>query len=290
MDTSRARWRLKAVRDSSLREDRVGSSGVLQRQGAPVPRPASGRGWRLFGEGDAGQEEPRPGALSRSAFAGALVVVAACCASRGADEGLDGARASGVAPESERAADWRELYDGSDLSSWELGVYGESDEYEVREDGVVIPQTAALAGLTFRGDLPRVPYRLSVEATRLYGADFFLGVTFPVADDHLTLVLGGWGGMVSGFSSIDGLDASRNATRTLRHFPDGDRHEVEIEVTGTDVRVLVDGEALLATSLVDREVGLRVDVEPSHPLGIATYATSTLLHRVRVLELSTGED
>lgn len=193
-------------------------------------------------------------------------------------------------PGSERAADWRELYDGSDLSSWELGVYGESDEYEVREDGVVIPQTAALAGMTFRGDLPRVPYRLSVEATRLYGADFFLGVTFPVSNGHLTLVLGGWGGMVSGLSSLDGLDASRNATRTLRHFPDGDRHEVEIEVTGTDVRVLVDGEAFLATSLVDREVGLRVDVEPSHPLGVATYATSTQLHRVRALELPTGED
>ena len=159
-------------------------------------------------------------------------------------------------PGSERAADWRELYDGSDLATWELGVYGESDEYEVREDGVVIPQTAALAGMTFRGDLPRVPYRLSVEATRLYGADFFLGVTFPVSEGHLTLVLGGWGGMVSGLSSLDGLDASRNATRTLRHFADGDRHEVEIEVTGTDVRVLVDGEAFLATSLVDREVGL----------------------------------
>ena len=61
-------------------------------------------------------------------------------------------------------------------------------------------------------------------------------------------------------------------------------------MTGTDVRVLVDGEAFLATSLVDREVGLRVDVEPSHPLGVATYATSTQLHRVRALELPTGED
>ena len=176
---------------------------------------------RLFGEGAAGGEERRPGALSRSALAGALLVVAACCASRGADDGLDGARAPEVTPGSgqdvearpgsERAADWRELYDGSDLATWELGVYGESDEYEVREDGVVIPQTAALAGMTFRGDLPRVPYRLSVEATRLYGADFFLGVTFPVSEGHLTLVLGGWGGMVSGLSSS--TVSTRHATR-----------------------------------------------------------------------------
>ena len=193
-------------------------------------------------------------------------------------------------PEGAQNADWRQLYDGADLSSWELGVYGESDEYEVLEDGVVIPQTAALAGMTFRGALPTVPYRLSVEATRLYGADFFLGVTFPVSDDHLTLVLGGWGGMVSGLSSLDGLDASRNATKTLRHFPNGKRHEVEIEVTETDGRVRVDGEPFLSTSLEGREVGLRVDVEPSHPLGIATYATSTHLHRVRVLEMQPDED
>ena len=240
------------------------------------------------------------GPLERTGLAGALLLVAACCASRGADEGLDGARAPEMTPESaqvgetrpesERTADWRALYDGTDLSSWELGVYGESDEYEVLEDGVVIPQTAALAGMTFRGALPTVPYRLSVEATRLYGADFFLGVTFPVAGDHLTLVLGGWGGMVSGLSSLDGLDASSNATRTLRHFPNGKRHEVEIEVTETDVRVRVDGEPFLSTSLEGREVGLRVDVEPSHPLGIATYATSTQLHRVRALEMRPGGD
>ena len=46
----------------------------------------------------------------------------------------------------------------------------------------------------------------------------------------------------------------------------------------------------LSTSLEGREVGLRVDVEPSHPLGIATYATSTHLHRVRVLEMQPDED
>ena len=56
------------------------------------------------------------------------------------------------------------------------------------------------------------------------------------------------------------------------------------------MRVRVDGEPFLSTSLEGREVGLRVDVEPSHPLGIATYATSTLLHRVRALELHPGED
>ncbi len=229
-----------------------------------------------------------------------MLLVAAGCASPGVDEGPGGAAAQGVTrgsawidesrPEGLQSAVWRQLYDGADLSSWELGVYGESDEYEVLEGGVVIPQTAALAGMTFRGALPTAPYRLSVEATRRYGADFFLGVTFPVAGDHLTLVLGGWGGMVSGLSSIDGLDASRNATRTLRHFPNGKRHEVEIDVTEAAVRVRVDGEPFLSASLEGREVGLRVDVEPSHPLGIATYATSTQVHRVRVLEVRSGDD
>ena len=285
--------------NSSLPEDRAGSSeGPLRRptgSDSTARRPDSGR----LARDVPGPDEPRPGAFVRAGLAGPLLLLAACCAPSDAGEGLEEATAPGVIPgsaqadetpaESERGAAWRELYDGSDLSSWELGVYGESDEYEVLEDGVVIPQTAALAGMTFRGGLPTVPYRLSVEATRLYGADFFLGVTFPVADDHLTLVLGGWGGMVSGLSSLDGIDASRNATRTLRHFPNGRRHEIAIEVTESAVRVRVDGEAFLSTSLEGREVGLRVDVEPSAPLGIATYATSTQLHRVQVLELRPGE-
>lgn len=176
------------------------------------------------------------------------------------------------------------LYDGVDLADWELGVYGESDEYEVNEEGVIIPQTAALAGMTYRGELPETPYVLGVEATRLYGADFFLGLTFPAGEDHLTLVLGGWGGMVCGLSSIDGVDASSNDTRTLRHFPNGKRHAVVVTVTETEVDVTIDGEPFLTTSIADRELGLRVDVEPSFPLGIASYATSTQVHRVWVRE------
>ena len=46
------------------------------------------------------------------------------------------------------------------------------------------------------------------------------------------LVLGGWGGSLVGLSSIDGQDASRNATTTFRTFEDGRLHRARIEVTG----------------------------------------------------------
>lgn len=233
---------------------------------------------------------PVPGPVAWMLLAG----LAACSGPEERPRTLDGAEPKDVTPAVEVAHESalphtpepivRELFDGTNLEEWQLGVYGEPDDYELQGDGVVIPQTAALAGMTYTGALPEAPYRLVVEATKLYGGDFFLGVTFPVRDAHLTLVVGGWGGVVSGLSSLDGKDAARNATKTVRHFPNGKRHVVAIEVDDARVDVTIDGEPFLGTSLEGVELGMRVEVEPSRPLGIATFATSTLLHRVSVEE------
>lgn len=183
-------------------------------------------------------------------------------------------------------AEWRVLFDGADLSDWQTGVYGDPPEYELVEGGVVLPQTAWLSGLTYTAELPRTPYRLEVEATRRYGSDFFLGVTFPVRDAHLTLVLGGWGGGVTGLSCIDGRDASENDTRTTLHFPNGKRQRVVIDVSDERVTASVNGEVAVDRDLLpDEELSLRTEVLASRPLGLAAFATSTTVHAVRVQEL-----
>ena len=77
-------------------------------------------------------------------------------------------------------------------------------------------------GVVWTGKVPGPSFRVQMEAMRVDGSDFFCAVTVPVAGSHCTFVVGGWGGTVVGFSSLDGLDASENETshtRDLRRPP-----------------------------------------------------------------------
>ena len=177
---------------------------------------------------------------------------------------------------------WTTLFDGKSLADWRAGVYGDSAELDVTADGVVIPQGVPLSGFTYQLDPPRGSYRLEVQATRVYGADFFLGITFPVREEHVTLVLGGWGGGLCGLSCIDGEDASSNSTRTHRDFPNGKRQTVVVEVTSDRIRAFTNGELLVDTSIAGKRLALRPEVTPSMPLGIASFATRTVVHSVRI--------
>lgn len=178
----------------------------------------------------------------------------------------------------------RVLFDLSTLADWETGVFGNPDDFELTDTGIVIPQTSTLAGMTYRGGPPVTPYRLHVDVTKRYGDDFFLGLTFPVRDSYLTLVLGGWGGGVSGLSCIDGEDASDNATKHVEYFPNGKRQTVVVDVADERVVARIDGRVLVDADLRGKELGLRTEVLASRPLGVATFATSSLIHRIVVDE------
>lgn len=56
-------------------------------------------------------------------------------------------------------------------------------------------------GVNYRGPVPRMNYSLSAEARRTSGDDFFYGLTFPIDDEHASLIIGGWGGGVTGISN-----------------------------------------------------------------------------------------
>lgn len=197
-----------------------------------------------------------------------------------------GAPGDGTRPaEPTQVAPWEVLFDGRDLSAWKAGVFGEFPEFDLAEDGVVIPQGVPLAGLTYQGTPPTPPFEAVFDVTKEFGADFFFSVTFPVRGEHLTLVLGGWGGVVCGLSCLDGEDASGNDTRTLKNFPDGSRYRVTLAVTDERVRVGLDGEPLIDADLRGRELELRPEVDPSVPFGVATFATQSILHGVSVRQL-----
>lgn len=178
-------------------------------------------------------------------------------------------------------APWTELFDGRTLSAFTVTDFGGQGTVEVRDGRLHLGFGSPLTGVTWSGPLPQGDYELEVVGAREDGSDFFCGLTFPVGDDHLTLVLGGWGGSLCGLSSLDGNDAAHNDTRTLRSFAAGRDYTAHIVVTSAAIQVTLDGEPLCRVTRGEHRFGLRPEVSLSRPLGLASFATASSFTHLR---------
>lgn len=178
-------------------------------------------------------------------------------------------------------APWIELFDGRDLGAFVPTSFGGEGPVEVHDGALQLGFGSPLTGVTWTGTPPAGAYELEVVAARRHGSDFFCGLTFPVGEHHLTLVLGGWGGSVCGLSRIDGLDAAHNETRTLRRFTAGRNYTARVVVAPDRVAVELDGTPLCAVPRAGRRFDLRPEVLPSRPLGLCAFATVATVQRVR---------
>lgn len=194
---------------------------------------------------------PRP-----ASAAAAVLLIAGCAA---------GPRAE--------ATPWRPLFDGHSLAGLATAGFGGDGAIAVADGRLQFDFGSPLTGVTFAATLPDRDYELLLVGRREAGHDFFAGLTFPVPDGCLSLVLGGWGGSVCGLSSLDGADAARNATRRLRHFAVGRDHRVVVQVTARRIAVTIDGDELLAVDPRPHRCDLRAELEPCRPLGLASFAT-----------------
>ena len=179
------------------------------------------------------------------------------------------------------ATPWIDLFDQQSLHGWQSTQF--CGECEVRvADGVMhFGMGSPLTGITLTATPPTGEYELEAVAARIDGTDFFCGLTFPVGQDHLTLILGGWGGSVCGLSNIDSADASRNATRRLKGFETGRDYTVTVRVHSDRVEALLDGKPFVATDRTGHELSLRPEVELSKPLGWSAFNTEARLRSLR---------
>lgn len=138
-----------------------------------------------------------------------------------------------------------------------------------------------LSGITWGGDFPKDDYELSLEARRDDGIDFFCGLTFPVADDFCSFIVGGWGGTVVGLSSIDGRDAADNATTTSGEFVSGRWYRIRVRVSSERIACFIDDELVVDQAREGSRFSVRDEMLPARPLGIATYATAASLRAIR---------
>ena len=182
------------------------------------------------------------------------------------------------------------LFDGKSLKNWKKTDFGGESKVTVDDGVLMIHEGGPLSGLTWDGDeLPKVDYEITLEAQRVDGSDFFCGLTFPVQDSPCTLILGGWGGSLTGLSSINYLDASENETTDFFDFKNGKWYKVRVRVTATKIEAWLDDAQLADVDYAEKKIGIRFEMEPCKPLGLATYSTKSAVRNFRLREL-TEED
>jgi hypothetical protein len=191
-------------------------------------------------------------------------------------------------PASERAAtDSAEisLFDGKSLGDWKVTDFGGHGDVMVEEGQIRLETGVALTGITWTKNFPKIDYELTLEAMRVDGDDFFCGLTFPVDDAPCSLIVGGWGGTTVGLSSIDGADASENETSSYHTYKQKQWYPVRLRVTKQKIEAWVGKEQVVNFERGEHTLSIRFEVEPSKPLGIATWCTTGALRNIKYRKL-----
>jgi len=177
---------------------------------------------------------------------------------------------------------WTNLFDGESLDGWEKTNFGGQGDVSVSDDGsIILNWGETLTGITWTGEFPELDYEISLEAMKIQGNDFFCGLTFPIDGYNATLILGGWGGTVTGISSIMGMDASENETSTMMKYEKNQWYRIRLRVTGERVTAWLDDEVIVDMDTEGAEFDIRPEVSLSVPLGIANFQTTSALRNIR---------
>lgn len=179
-------------------------------------------------------------------------------------------------------AEDRILFDGVSLNNWQLIDYEGHGEVLVSDSCIIIGKGDLITGIRWTGDFPKTGYEVTLSAKRVNGNDFFCGLTFPVRESYLTLVLGGWRGALSGLSCIDGYDAANNQTGIVYGFGTGWWYDVRLRVTDEKVEAWVADEKLVDFTIGKSRLSLRSEVESSVPFGFTTYQTTGAIKNIRL--------
>lgn len=182
----------------------------------------------------------------------------------------------------EKKFEWKPLFNGKDLTDWKKSGFGGEGDVEV-EDGAIVMHTGGgrITGITYtKKDFPTTNYEIHIEARRVTGSDFFCGLTFPVDKSHASLICGGWGGTVTGVSSINGMDASENSSAKYIKYETGQWYDIKLRVTPSHIEAWIDGTKQVEVPLEGNEISTRIEVERSKPIGISAFETKSEIRKI----------
>ena len=185
---------------------------------------------------------------------------------------------------------WVSLFDGESTAGWSIPVYGGDGDVDVQEGNLVIGRGEMMTGIRYEKEFPKNNYELRFEARRAQGYDFFAACTFPVKESFCTLINGGWGGGLTGLSSIDGYDASENSSSMHFTYKENIWYRFRMQVTDDTIQVWItpqdkegnwgEEESVIKLVIEDRKLSTRFEVERYKPLGFCTWVTEGHLRNI----------
>ncbi len=177
------------------------------------------------------------------------------------------------------------IFNGKSLDGWAITNFGAQGPVYISGDAVILGMGEGCTGITREKDFPLSDYRVSLEAKRVAGNDFFCGITFPAGEYSCTLIVGGWGGTVVGLSTIYNKDASENETTTLKKFDKDRWYDICLTVKRDTINAKIDGVNVINFVIDDKKLSVRPEVELSKPFGIASWNTTAALRNIRVQKI-----
>lgn len=174
------------------------------------------------------------------------------------------------------------LFNGVSLDKWQVIDFENHGDITVADSSIIIGKGDLISGIRWTEDFPTTNYEINLYAKRIEGSDFFCGMTFPVKESFLTLVLGGWGGSLTGLSCIDGYDAANNITGNIFRFASGWWYAVRLRVTDDKIEAWVEDEKVIDFMIENSRLSLRWEVEASVPFGITTYKTTGAIRDLKL--------
>ncbi len=182
-------------------------------------------------------------------------------------------------------SDSTRLFNGTDLDGWEITDFGPQGPVYVSGGNIILGMGEGCTGITWKGKFPEMNYKVTLEAKRVSGNDFFCGMTFPVGKYPCTLIVGGWGGTVVGLSSINTMDASENETTKYMKFDTDRWYRICLTVGEDTVKALIDDEVIVNFARGNKILSIRPEVDLSKPFGIASWYTTAALRNIKLDKL-----
>jgi hypothetical protein len=191
--------------------------------------------------------------------------------------------------EKAKKPEWTPLFDGKSLKNWTAPNFGTQGEVEVKDGQLILNFGDGCTGATWTKDFPKSGYEIEVEAMRVDGRDFFCGLTFPVGEDPLTLIIGGWGGSVVGISTLDGFSAVENDTASQQEFKNKQWYKIRLRVLPERITAWIDDKEVVDKDIRNTKLSIRNEVVLSKPLGLTSWKTTAAYKTIQYRLLSDKE-
>jgi len=240
-----------------------------------------------------GTAKPHGTRLRFLAVAGSVLLGLSACA--GAPEPADPKTekpAKPLTPTTVPPGQWLSLFDGKSLKGWNVTKkddFSLAGKVEVKDGAILLGEGVPFTGITCQGEFPKENFEVAWSARRVGGIDIFGGLTVPVGDSHVTMVMGGWGDSVVGLSSINDMNASDNETCKIMSFKNDQWYKFRLRVTKAKIEAWVDDKQVIDIEREGRKFTIYPELQPNRPVGFFSWSSTGALRDIDMRRVRAAE-